>query len=171
MLTSLTEHCAGRGTALTVQAQQLQHDLAKLRRRFGRQCRGQSKVFVSLGRQTETQLLTTGSPVVGLARAAQTPRQSAPHLGEEQRPRLDTQLTAALAAHRQIVPQARRLTQGKALSPGKIVHADDPTLAPSCKGKSNCPTQFGRKSGLIAAPASGFIFAFHLPVGNPTDPS
>jgi hypothetical protein len=124
-----------------------------------------------LVRQTETQLLTTGSPVVGLARAARTQVQSAPHLGEEQRTRLDTQLTAALAAHRQIVTQSRQLTQGKALSQCKIVNAYDPTIAPICKGKSNCPTQFGRKSGIIAEPASGFIFAFHLPVGNPTDPS
>jgi len=140
-------------------------------RRFGRQCRGQSKVFVSLVRQTETQLLTTGSPVVGLARTAQAQVQSAPHLAEEHRTRLDTQLTAALAAHRQITTQSRRLTQGKALSQCKIVNAYDPTIAPICKGKSNCPTQFGRKPGIIAEPASGFIFAFQLPVGNPSDAS
>lgn len=138
-------------------------------RRFGRQCRGQSKVFVSLVRQTETQLLTTGSPVVELARAAQG--QSAPHLAEEQRTRLVTQLTVALDAHAQITTQSRHLTQGKALSQCKIVNAYDPTIAPICKGKSNCPTQFGRKPGIIAEPASGFIFAFQLPVGNPTDAS
>jgi hypothetical protein len=140
-------------------------------RRFGRQCRGQSKVFVNVVRQTETQLLTTGSPVVGLARAAQAQVQGAPQLAEEQRARLTTQLTAALAAHRQITTQSRRLTQGKALSQCKIVNAYDPTIAPICKGKSNCPTQFGRKPGIIAEPASGFIFAFALPVGNPGDAS
>ena len=86
-------------------------------RRFGRQCRGQSKVFVSLVRQTETQLLTTGSPVVGLARAAQAQVQSAAHLAEDQRERLATQLTVALAAHHQIATQSRRLTQGKPLTP------------------------------------------------------
>ena len=47
-------------------------------RRFGRQCRGQGKVFVSLVRQTETQLLTTGEPVVALARTAQAHVQTAP---------------------------------------------------------------------------------------------
>ena len=47
----------------------------------------------------------------------------------------------------------------------------DPTIAPICKGKSNCPTQFGRKPGIIAEPATGFIFAFQLPVGNPNDAS
>jgi hypothetical protein len=134
------------------QAQQLQHDLAKIMRRFGRQCRGQRKVFVSLVRQTETQLLTTGSPVVGLARAAQAQVQRATHLAEEQRTRLTTQLTAALAAHRQITAQSRRLTNGKTLTQCKIVNAYDPTIAPICKGKSNCPTQFGRKPGLIADP-------------------
>jgi len=153
------------------QAQQLQHDLAKIMRRFGRQCRGQSKVFVSLVRQTETQLLTNGSPVVGLARAAQAQVQSATHLAEEQRTRLVTQLTVALAAPAQITTQSRRLTQGKSLSQCKIVNAYDPTIAPICKGKSNCPTQFGRKPGIIAEPATGFIFAVQLPVGNPSDAS
>jgi hypothetical protein len=140
-------------------------------RRFGRQGRGQSKVFVSLVRQTETQLLTTGSPVVSLARTAQAQVQSATHLAAEQRVRLATQLTVALEAHAQIATQSRHLTQGKALSQCKIVNAYDPTIAPICKGKSNCPTQFGRKPGLIAEPASGFIFAFQLPVGNPSDAS
>ena len=156
---------------MKAQAQQLQHDLAKIMRRFGRQCRGQSKVFVSLVRQTETQLLTNGSPVVGLARAAQAQVQSATHLAEEQRTRLVTQLTVALAAHAQITTQSRRLTQGKSLSQCKIVNAYDPTSAPICKGKSNCPTQFGRKPGIIAEPATGFIFAVQLPVGNPSDAS
>ena len=51
----------------------------------------------------------------------------------------------------------------------KIVNAYDPTIAPICKGKSNCPAQFGRKPGILAEPAAGFIFALHLPVGNPSD--
>jgi hypothetical protein len=154
-----------------VQAQHLQQDLAKIMRRFGRQCRGQGKVFVSLVRQTETQLLTAGQPVVGLARAAQGQVQSAGHLAEEQRARLATQLTSALDAHRQIATQSRRLTHGKSLTQCKIVNAYDPTIAPICKGKSNCPTQFGRKPGIIAEPATGFIFAVQLPVGNPSDAS
>lgn len=140
-------------------------------RRFGRQCRGQGKVFVSLVRQTETQLLETGQAVVGLARAAQECVQGAAHLTEDQQGRLATQLTGALAAHHQIVTQSRRLTNGKTLTQCKIVNAYDPTIAPICKGKSNCPTQFGRKPGIIAEPATGFIFALHLPVGNPSDPS
>jgi hypothetical protein len=140
-------------------------------RRFGRQCRGQGKVFVTLVRQTEKQLLATGHQVVGLARAAQAHVQSAVHLAEAQRARWATQLQAALAAHHQIAIQSRRLTNGKPLSQCKIVNAYDLTIAPICKGKSNCPTQFGRKPGIIAEPASGFIFAFQLPVGNPADPS
>lgn len=140
-------------------------------RRFGRQCRGQGQVFVTLVRQTEKQLLATGHQVVGLARAAQAHVQSAAHLAADQRARLDTQLQAALTAHHQIATQSRRLTNGKPLSQCKIVNAYDFTIAPICKGKSNCPTQFGRKPGIIAEPASGFIFAFQLPVGNPADPS
>ena len=140
-------------------------------RRFGRQCRGQGKVFVSLVRQTETQLLTTGQPVVGLARAAQAHVQSAAQLAEDQRERLDTKLKVALDAHHQIATQSRRLTHGKPLTQCKIVNAYDPTIAPICKGKSNCPTQFGRKPGIIAEPATGFIFAVQLPVGNPSDAS
>lgn len=151
--------------------EQLQHDLAKRMRRFGRQCRGMGKVFVTLVRQTETHLLELGAEVLPLAQAAHACLHRAPRLSDEQQRRLDTQLTVALEAHHRIARQSRRLTQGKALSCCKIVNADDPTIAPSCKGKSNCPTQFGRKPGIIAEPAAGFIFALHLPVGNPSDAS
>jgi hypothetical protein len=140
-------------------------------RRFGRQCRGMGKVFVTLVRQTETHLLELGEPVLPLAQAAQAYLHRATHLSAEQQARLDTRLTAALEAHDRIVHQSRRLTQGKALGHCKIVNAYDPTIAPICKGKSNCPTQFGRKPGIIAEPAAGFVFALHLPVGNPGDAS
>jgi hypothetical protein len=127
------------------------------------------KVFVTLVRQTERQLLEMGEPVLTLARAAQECLHGAPQLSEDQQARLDTQLTVALEAHRRIAHQSRRLTQGKALPHCKIVNAYDPTIAPICKGKSNCPAQFGRKPGIIAEPAAGFIFGLHLPVGNPGD--
>jgi hypothetical protein len=77
----------------------------------------------------------------------------------------------ALATYQQIVTQSRRLTHGKLLTRCKIVNAYDATIAPICKGKTNCPTQFGRKPGLLAEPATGFVFAARLPVGNPTDTS
>jgi hypothetical protein len=140
-------------------------------RRFGRQCRGMGKVFVTLVRQTEEQLLELGAEVLPLAQAAHAGLHRAPQLSEEQQRRLETQLMAALEAHRRIAHQSRRLTQGKALAHCKIVNAYDPTIAPICKGKSNCPAQFGRKPGIIAEPAAGFIFAWHLPVGNPSDAS
>lgn len=140
-------------------------------RRFGRQCRGMSKVFVTLVRQTETHLLELGYQVLPLAWAAQACLHGATRLSGDQRARLGTQLTAALEAHHRIQSQSRRLTQGKALRHCKIVNAYDPTIAPICKGKSNCPAQFGRKPGIIAEPAAGFIFAWHLPVGNPSDVS
>ena len=127
-------------------------------------------MFVTLVRQTETQLLEMGEQVLPLAQAAQAYLHGTTHLSEDQRARLQTQLTAALEAHHRIAHQSQRLTQGKPLSHGKIVNAYDPTIAPICKGKSNCPTQFGRKPGIITEPAAGFIFALHLPVGNPSDP-
>jgi hypothetical protein len=82
-----------------------------------------------------------------------------------------THLHAALEAHHQIAHQSQRQTQGKRLLHCKIVNAYDCTIAPILKGKSNCATQFGRKPGLIAEPTAGFIFAQHLPVGNPSDAS
>ena len=140
-------------------------------RRFGRQCRGQGKVFVRLVRQTESQLLTTGEPVVALARTAQAQLQSASQVTEDQRIRWNTTLTVAVATHDQIATQSRRLTHGKPLTRCKIVNASDATIAPICKGKSNCPTPCGRKPGLLAEPATGFVFAARLPVGNPSDVS
>jgi hypothetical protein len=140
-------------------------------RRFGRQCRGHGKVFVHLVRQTETHLLTTGAPVVTLAHTAQAQVQTAPELTDDQRARWEVTLTLALRAHQQIVSQSRRLTHGKPLTHCKIVNAYDPTIAPICKGKSNCPTQFGRKPGILGEPATGFVLAARLPVGNPSDGS
>ena len=154
-----------------MQAHQLQHDLQKMMRRFGRQCRGMGAVVVTLVRQTETQLLARGRQVLPLAQAVQARLHSMPPLWEDQRARLGTQLTAALEAHQRIAHQSRRLTQGKALPHGKIVNAYDPTIAPICQGNSNGPAQFGRKPGIIAEPAAGFIFALHLPVGHPSDAS
>ena len=126
---------------------------------------------MSVGRQTETPLLTTGSPVVGLARAAHAQGQSAAQLTAEQRQRWATQLQVARAAQQPSATQSRRLTHGKPLAQGKLVKAYDPPLAPIGQGKSNGPPQFGRNPGSMAEPASGFLCAFALPVGNPTDPS
>lgn len=140
-------------------------------RRFGRQCRGMGTVFVTLVRQTETPLLERGRQVLPLAQAVQERLHRMAQLSEDQRARLETQLTAALEAHQRIAYQSRRRTQGKALPHCKIVNASDPTIAPICKGNSHGPAQFGRKPGIIAEPAAGFIFALHLPVGNPSDAS
>jgi hypothetical protein len=140
-------------------------------RRFGRQCRGMGKVFVTLVRQTETHLLALGAEVLPLAQAAHACLRRAPQLADEPQRRLDTQLTVALEASRRIAHQSRRLTQGKAVPHGTVVNADDPTMAPICQGQSNCPAPFGRKPGMIAEPAAGLIFAWHLPVGHPRDAS
>jgi hypothetical protein len=140
-------------------------------RRFGRQCRGQGRVFLRLVRETEARLLELGQPVVALAQAAQASLQSPQQLAEPSAQRLAAQLQEALSAHAHIAKQSRRLIHGKRLDHCKIVNAYDPTIAPIVKGKSNCPAQFGRKPGIISEPAAGFIFATHAPIGNPADAS
>jgi hypothetical protein len=140
-------------------------------RSFGRQCRGQGKVFVTLVRQTEKQLLELGGSIATWAQEAQDLLSQAPQLDEARRGRLLRDLATARDAHRHIVKQSQRLPQGKQLPQYKIVNAYDPTIAPLIKGKSNCPAQFGRKAGILSEPASGFIFAYRVPQGNPSDPS
>jgi hypothetical protein len=139
--------------------------------RFGRQCRGMGKVLVTLVCQTAARVLELGAEVLPLAQAAHACLHRAPRLSDEQQRRLATQLTGALEAHHRIERPSRRLTQGKALPHGKMVNADDPTMAPSCNGQRHGPAQFGRKPGILAEPAAGFIFALQLPVGNPRDAS
>jgi hypothetical protein len=87
---------------LRTQAQQLHQELVKIMRRFGRQCRGQGKVFVRLVRQTEAHLLTTGASVTALAQTAQAQVHTAPELTADQRARWDVTLTLALLAHQQV---------------------------------------------------------------------
>lgn len=140
-------------------------------RRFGRQCRGQGRVLVKVVRQTERHLLTLGQPLAKWTEQAQGHLQNATDINPAKQERLTRQLQSALDHHQAIEAQSRQLTQGKRLAHRKIVSAYDPTIAPIVKGKSNCPTQFGRKPGLLSEPTIGFIFATHLPEGNPDDAS
>jgi hypothetical protein len=89
---------------------------------------------------------------------------------QAQRERLRRDLEATSAAPRHITTPSQRLTHGKKLAHGNIVHAYALTIAPIGTGKSNCPAQFGRKTGLMSEPASGFIFANRVPAGHPSDP-
>lgn len=138
---------------------------------FGRQCKGQGKVLLKLVRQTERKLLCVGQQVTPLALLAQDYLQADEKLDDQKQAYLNNQLLTAIGAHQPIEKQSRRLVRGKALCHSKIVNAYDGTIAPIVKGKSNCPAQFGKKPGIIAEMASGFIFAFHLPQGNPADAS
>ena len=140
-------------------------------RGFGRRCRGQGRVFVTLVRQTEHQLLALGEPITTFGLQAQERLEHTLPLGEAQRQRLILALTTAMGHHAHIRKQSTRLTQGKKLRHCKLVNAYDPTIAPIIKGKSNCPAQFGRKPGIVSEPATGFIFANLVPPGNPSDPS
>ena len=156
---------------LQVQSQVLTGGLKKAMHRFGRQCRGQGRVFVNIVRQTERHLLALGKPLAIWAASAQTHLQNATEIDPAKSERLASQLQTALEHHQRIEAQSRKLTQGKRLGHRKIVNAYDDTIAPIIKGKSNCPTQFGRKPGLLSEPTIGFIFAIHLPPGNPDDAS
>jgi hypothetical protein len=149
----------------------LQKDLKAQMHTFGRKCRNKSKVYLNLIREAEKQLLSVGSKVEVLALAAQEHLQNDLDIEESRQARLIQELDLALKAHRSIEKQSRWLVQGKKLDHCKIVNAYDPTIAPIKKGKSNCATQFGKKPGIIAEMATGFIFGVHLPQGNPNDAS
>lgn len=145
--------------------------LQQVMRCFGRQCRGQGKIFVKLGRATERHLLELGDPIATWSEQAREVLHQDRARSQAQRKRLLRDLEAVRAAHGHITKQSQGLTQGKKLPQGKIVNAYDPTIAPLLKGKSNCPAQFDRKAGILSEPASGFIFANRMPAGNPSDPS
>jgi hypothetical protein len=153
------------------QAQELSQSLKQVMRSFGRQCRGQGKVFVTLVRDTERHLLALGEPMEAWSQQAREVLHQDRVGSQAQRERLLRDLEATCTAHRHITKQSQRLTQGKKLARCTIVNAYDPTIAPIVTGKSNCPAQFGRKTGIVSEPASGFIFANRVPVGNPSDPS
>lgn len=139
-------------------------------RSFGRACRGKQRVFVSLVRETERKLLDIGHDVASVALSAQLCLETG-SFSEVQKASLERQLHDALSAHQRIEKQSRLLINGKKPSNAKIVNAYDPTIAPIKKGKSNCPCQFGKKPGIIAEMATGFIFGMHVPEGNPDDAS
>lgn len=140
-------------------------------RSFGRSCRGQGKVFVTLVRYTEQQLLDVGQDIMTLGQQAHACLENTTTLSETQRARLREDLTTAMRHHAHIRQQSTHLTQGKQLRHCTVVNAYDPTIAPILKGKSNGPAQFGRKPGMISEPATGFIFANLTPQGTPNDVS
>src|SRR5215813_13482739 len=65
--------CIIRATRLQRPAQALQPTLHKILHCFGRQCRGQGKIFVKLVRQTETQRLAPSSTTALLAQSTTRP--------------------------------------------------------------------------------------------------
>ena len=138
---------------------------------FGRQCRGQGHVFVTLVRHTEQQLLELGKPITALGQQAQQLLAQATALSSFTRERLADAFTAAMSSHTHIRTQSTQLTHGKKLRHCKLVNAYDLSIAPILKGKSNCPAQFGRKPGIASEPATGFLFANRVPEGNPNDAS
>ena len=171
LIARITPRCCSRATKLTNQAHSLHQELKKVMRCFGRQCRGHGHVFVKLVRQTEHQLLELGEPLTALGQPAQHLLVQATALSDSTRERFAEAFNAAMRSHAHIRQQSKRLTQGQKLRHCKLVKADDLTIAPILKGKSNCPAQFGRKPGIVSDPATGFLFANRVPEGNPSDPS
>jgi hypothetical protein len=170
-MTRLPQQCGSHAAKLAHQAQHLHEELTKVMRGFGRQCRGQGHVFVTLVRHTEQQLLVLGKPIAALGHQAQQLLAQAPALRDATRQRWAETFSAAMSNHTYIRKQSTQLTQGKKLGHAKLVNAYDLTIAPILKGKSNCPAQFGRKPGIVSEPATGFIFANRVPEGNPYDAS
>jgi hypothetical protein len=96
LVETIATQCATQATRLKRQTQTLHHTLKQIMCRFGRQCRGQGKVFVTLVRETEKRLLECGNAVPALAQAAQQCLRQATHLAERQRERVEGRLQAAL---------------------------------------------------------------------------
>ena len=143
-------------------------------RGFGRTCAGKGKVYLRLVRDTERDLLRVGQDVRALALSAHLLLQDAAWTAEataESAERFERALRQAVEAHKLIEHQSRCLIHGKKLCRAKIVNAYDWGIVPIEKGKSNRPSQFGRKPGVIAEVATGFVFGLRVPEGNPADQS
>jgi hypothetical protein len=171
LITRITEHSRHRRTGLHQPVAILTHNLSKVLRSFGRSCRGQGKVFVTLVRHTEQPLLEVGQDIATLGQQAHACLENTTTRREPQRERLREDLATALRHHAHMRPQSIPLTQGKTLRHCKVVKAYDPTLAPILKGKSHCPAPCGRKPGILSEPATGFLFANLTPQGHPSDAS
>jgi len=163
--------CYLQRQSLQKEAQKIHQQLKKVMRTFGRQCRGQHRTLVQWVRQTERQLLEVGQSVGPLALCAAVYLQEDSSLENHQQQRLQAHLRQATQHYEQIEQQSRRLIHDHPLPHAKIVNPYDPTIAPILKGKSNAPVQFGKKPGIMAEMATGFIFGLHLPEGNPDDAS
>ncbi len=108
---------------MSIQAEALGQALKKVLRRFGRQCRGQGKVFVKLVRATERHLFELGDPMEGWMQQAREFLHQDGTWSPAQRERLLRDLEATSTAQRHITKQSQCLTQGNKLPQGKIVHA------------------------------------------------
>src|SRR5712692_159379 len=113
LLEHITQQCSSRATKLTSQTQSLQQELKKVMRCFGRQCRGQGHVFVTLVRHTEQQLLELGKPITALGHQAQQLLAQATALSDSTRQRLADAFSTAMSSHAHIRKQSTQLTQGK----------------------------------------------------------
>jgi hypothetical protein len=106
---------------LSTQAVELHQSLQQVMRSFGRQCRGQGKVFVKLVRQTEQRLLDLGKSIETWTQQAKDLLNQDAQLSEAQRQHLLRDLEAASDAHRQVVKQSQRLTSVTKIDQGYLM--------------------------------------------------
>src|ERR671914_2829097 len=107
LIERISKPCAGASTTLSTQAKELHQSLQKVMRRFGRQCRGQGKVFVNLVRQTEQHLLDLGESIETWTEQARTYLHQDRTRSQAQRERLLRELVASCDAHRHITKQSQ----------------------------------------------------------------
>jgi hypothetical protein len=115
---------------LEIRSLAISKDLQKVMRGFGRTCRGKQKVYLSLVRETERQVLKIGRTVSALGFSVILHLQDDVLLDEVLQERLSQKLSQALQTHKLIEQQSRRLVNGKPLSQCKIINPYDVTLAP-----------------------------------------
>src|SRR5688500_11535140 len=113
LIERISKPSPGASTTSSTQAKELHQSLHKVMRSFGRQCRGQGKVVVKLVRQTEQHLLDLGESIETWTQEAKNLLHQDTPFSEAQRQHLLRDLEVAREAHRQVVKQSQRLTQGK----------------------------------------------------------
>jgi len=145
--------------------------LQQVMRGFGRQGRGQGNVVVKRGRPSATPWCELGHPIGKRAQSVQPGLQEASHRRETTRERWASPRRVAMTAPPPSRTPSHRWPPGTRRPQGTIVQADEPTLAPSGTGQSQCPTPWGRTPGLLSGPAAGVVVAVQLPVGHPSDAS
>src|SRR5262249_61235107 len=109
----ITKQSCRRPPKLQSQARDLAQELTKVMRGFGRRCRWQGRVFVTLVRQTEHQLLKVGEPIKAFGLKTIEGLGHTLTLSAGHRERLTLPLTTSVSHHNCIQTRSTRLAHGK----------------------------------------------------------